>query len=266
MAAEQRLVLEQLFGRDNLYNLPSQSSYRPSRSQPLNLFDNRICKSFLVGTCPHDLFSGTKEDMGRCKRIHLEKYKIQYESEKRNYEKRLEASGGKLSEDDKRIQRMVEEFEYDYMQDLEYHINEVAHKIVVAEDNLRHTPEEQQKIDKITKDLDNMDIRIGLVTQEVDLLTKKGQLVKALIESNKLNELLEQRNKFSKSVREITDKIGQANQQKLEVCSVCGAYLSRLDSDRRLADHFTGKIHLGYVTMRSELSVLRKKRAAITKK
>jgi len=30
--------------------------------------------------------------------------------------------------------------------------------------------------------------------------------------------------------------------QKLRVCDVCGAYLSVLDSDRRLADHFGGKV------------------------
>ena len=31
-------------------------------------------------------------------------------------------------------------------------------------------------------------------------------------------------------------------QSKLQVCDVCGAYLSRLDNDRRLADHFAGKV------------------------
>ncbi len=34
------------------------------------------------------------------------------------------------------------------------------------------------------------------------------------------------------------------------MCDVCGAYLSRLDNDRRLADHFYGKMHLGYAQMR----------------
>jgi hypothetical protein len=30
----------------------------------------------------------------------------------------------------------------------------------------------------------------------------------------------------------------------LRVCDVCGAYLSVLDSDRRLADHFGGKVRI----------------------
>ena len=39
---------------------------------------------------------------------------------------------------------------------------------------------------------------------------------------------------------------------------MCGAYLSRLDNDRRLADHFYGKMHLGYAQMRRTLETLQK--------
>jgi RNA-binding protein Luc7-like 2 len=38
-------------------------------------------------------------------------------------------------------------------------------------------------------------------------------------------------------------------QQKLRVCEVCSAYLGIHDNDRRLADHFGGKLHLGFITM-----------------
>eukprot|EP00959_Pyramimonas_sp_CCMP1952_P175948 3676887-Pyramimonas_sp.AAC.1 len=40
--------------------------------------------------------------------------------------------------------------------------------------------------------------------------------------------------------------------QKLRVCDVCGAFLSIYDSDRRLADHFGGKMHLGYMLIREK--------------
>lgn len=39
---------------------------------------------------------------------------------------------------------------------------------------------------------------------------------------------------------------------------MCGAYLSRLDNDRRLADHFYGKMHLGYAQMRKTWEGLQK--------
>lgn len=41
--------------------------------------------------------------------------------------------------------------------------------------------------------------------------------------------------------------------QKLRVCDVCGAFLSIFDSDRRLADHFGGKLHLGYLQIRRKI-------------
>ena len=53
-----------------------------------------------------------------------------------------------------------------------------------------------------------------------------------------------------RELKELSDTSGPSGHQKLQVCDVCGAYLSRLDNDRRLADHFYGKMHLGYAQMR----------------
>lgn len=46
-------------------------------------------------------------------------------------------------------------------------------------------------------------------------------------------------------------------QQKLRVCEVCSAYLGIHDNDRRLADHFGGKLHLGFITIREKLAELK---------
>ena len=40
-------------------------------------------------------------------------------------------------------------------------------------------------------------------------------------------------------------------QQKLRVCEVCSAYLGIHDNDRRLADHFGGKLHLGFIKVKT---------------
>merc|ERR1712126_284388 len=47
-------------------------------------------------------------------------------------------------------------------------------------------------------------------------------------------------------------------QQKLRVCEVCSAYLGIHDNDRRLADHFGGKLHLGFIKIRDKLAYLEK--------
>lgn len=45
-------------------------------------------------------------------------------------------------------------------------------------------------------------------------------------------------------------------QQKLRVCEVCSAYLGIHDNDIRLADHFGGKLHLGFMVIRDKLTEL----------
>ena len=45
-------------------------------------------------------------------------------------------------------------------------------------------------------------------------------------------------------------------QQKLRVCEICSAYLGIHDNDRRLADHFGGKLHLGFIKIREKLDAL----------
>ncbi|KAL7672979.1 hypothetical protein ACOME3_007854 [Neoechinorhynchus agilis] len=48
-------------------------------------------------------------------------------------------------------------------------------------------------------------------------------------------------------------------QYKLRVCEVCSAYLGIHDNDRRLADHFGGKLHLGFIRIRERYADLKKK-------
>lgn len=78
MAAEQRKLLEQLMGGG-----------AASRGAQLSLTDPKVCRSYLVGTCPHDLFTNTKQDLGACPKVHSEALKAEYEAlpeqEKKRY-------------------------------------------------------------------------------------------------------------------------------------------------------------------------------------
>ncbi|EOA20945.1 hypothetical protein CARUB_v10001281mg [Capsella rubella] len=53
--------------------------------------------------------------------------------------------------------------------------------------------------------------------------------------------------------------------QKLRLCDICGAFLSVYDSDRRLADHFGGKLHLGYMLIRDKLAELQEEKNKVHK-
>ena len=53
-----------------------------------------------------------------------------------------------------------------------------------------------------------------------------------------------------------------ARDQQLIVCDVCGALLSANESEQRLRDHFSGKMHLGFQQIRDKKKDLANQRAS----
>eukprot|EP00250_Pteridium_aquilinum_P008258 c17809_g1_i1 orf=175-1488(+) len=102
-------------------------------------------------------------------------------------------------------------------------------------------------------------------TQE--MIKEKLKRAEELGEEGRVDEaqrFMEEADALKKLVRAdpVTDPAKQAaldvriTDQKLRVCDICGAFLSVYDSDRRLADHFGGKLHLGYIQIREKLEDL----------
>lgn len=96
-------------------------------------------------------------------------------------------------------------------------------------------------------DLNNT-INSGLL--EVSVLGETGSVAMAMNEMHKIRTAKHQKENAERDLQSLQDTSGPSGHQKLQVCDVCGAYLSRLDNDRRLADHFFGKMHMGYSHMR----------------
>lgn len=205
-----------------------------SRLTHIDIHSNRVCKSFLVSFCPYDLFLSTKQDYGPCPLIHSEKLRLDYENSDDN-------------------------FDLAHLKYLEVFINELDNSLDLANKRLQHTPEEKQTISKITNDLHNLDIKINLMIQEINLLLANNCTSMCINQVNSLSKLCINRTNLASQARSLIENIGQTSQQKLQVCTGCGAYLSRLDSDRRLADHLVGKVHLAFVAIRREYDELRRK-------
>ena len=92
-----------------------------SRHAQLSITDPKVCRSYLVGTCPHDLFTNTKQDLGPCPKVHNEPLKSEYEAA---------ADKSKYG------------FEYDYMRDMQKYIDECNRRIDSAQRRLEKTPDE----------------------------------------------------------------------------------------------------------------------------
>lgn len=78
---------------------------------------------FLVGTCPHDLFVGTKQDLGECPNLHLQKHKMEYEYRT------------------KKLGEKFPDIEYDYYTQLSQYVSDLDRNIHNAQLRLQHTQE-----------------------------------------------------------------------------------------------------------------------------
>ncbi|KAK3349830.1 hypothetical protein B0T25DRAFT_582683 [Lasiosphaeria hispida] len=221
MAAEQRKLLEQLMGGGI-----------SSRSAQLSLTDPKVCRSYLVGTCPHDLFTNTKQDLGPCSRVHSEALKAEYEA---------------LPDADKKKYG----FDHDYMRDLQKYIDECNRRIDAAQRRLEKTPDEIRQTNVLLKSISDLGATVATGLLEVEILGEMGEVGRAYDELYRVVRSAQAtKAERERELKALSDTSGPSGHQKLQVCDVCGAYLSRLDNDRRLADHFFGKMHLGYAQMR----------------
>ncbi|KAH7347145.1 LUC7 protein, partial [Plectosphaerella cucumerina] len=228
MAAEQRKLLEQLMGGS-----------ASTRQASLSITDPKVCRSFIAGTCPHDLFTNTKQDLGACSRVHSEALKTEYENMNEKEKQRLN-------------------FEYDYMRDLQKYIDDCNRRIDAAQRRLEKTPDEIRQTNILLKGIADLASSINSGLLEVEILGEMGEVSRAIDEYYRVRQAQQNKLERERELKELSDTSGPSGHQKLQVCDVCGAYLSRLDNDRRLADHFYGKMHLGYAQMRKTLDAFPK--------
>lgn len=224
MAAEQRKLLEQLMGEQMMAG-PG------TRAPQVAITDPRVCRSFLVGECPHNLFTNTKHDIGPCHKIHNEALRSEYQEASDDQKKRWG-------------------FEFDYLRDMQKHVDECNRKIESCQRRLEKTPDEIRQTNALLRQIDDLNKTIENGLLEVRIMGEEGMVNMAVTEFYKVQQAKLLKEEKERELKALSDTSGPSGHQKLQVCDVCGAYLSRLDNDRRLADHFFGKMHLGFASMR----------------
>ncbi|PRQ41508.1 hypothetical protein RchiOBHm_Chr3g0447621 [Rosa chinensis] len=292
-------------------------------------YDRDVCRLYLVGLCPHELFQLTKMDMGPCPKVHSLQLREEYKEARKqgtdNYDRDLEDVIERLIvECDRKISRALKRLEDD----------DAKAAIAISVSEVTQTPEILELSKQIKEKLEEADrfdlegktdlkIRALEILEELrgkradkqsmllldafnkdraalpqplpnppplaplpvvvpdartqEMINEKlkkaedlgeqgmvDEAQKALEEAEALKKLPARQepvldsSKYTAADVRITD-------QKLRVCDICGAFLSVYDSDRRLADHFGGKLHLGYMQIREKLAELQAERNKIRK-
>ncbi|XP_009794862.1 U1 snRNP-associated protein usp106 isoform X1 [Nicotiana tabacum] len=287
-------------------------------------YDREVCRLFLAGLCPHELFQLTKMDMGPCPKLHSLQLRKDYEEAKAkgqdNYDRDLEDVIDRLIiECDRKITRALKRLdEEDAKAAIAISVSEVtqAPEIVELSKQIKEKLKEANRFDFEGK----ADMKIRALEEVEELRAKRAdkQSVLLLEAFNKdraslpqplqnapqlaplpaatpdprIQEMINEKLKKAEDLGEqgMVDEAQKAleeaealkklparqdpvqdslkytaadvriTDQKLRVCDICGAFLSVYDSDRRLADHFGGKLHLGYIQIREKLAELQEER------
>ncbi|KAK1266509.1 hypothetical protein QJS04_geneDACA015538 [Acorus gramineus] len=284
-------------------------------------YDRDVCRMFLVGLCPHELFQLTKMDLGPCPKVHSLQLRKEYEEAKakgmHNFDRELQDVIERLIvECERKIQRALKRLEED---DAKAAIAISVSKVTQSPEVLELSKQIKEKLKEVdVLDLEGKSdskIRAMEILEELRAKRADKQSILLLDAFNKdraslpqplqnppqlaplpvlappdprtqemINEKLKKAEELGeqglideaqKAVEEAEAlrKLGSRQEpvldsskytaadvritdQKLRVCDICGAFLSVYDSDRRLADHFGGKLHLGYMQIREKLAEL----------
>lgn len=92
------------------------------------------------------------------------------------------------------------------------------------------------------REIAEIELAIQGGTEKIETLGEQGKVDESMREMAAIEALKSEKAEKERELQQLTDTSGASGHQKLRVCDVCGAYLSVLDSDRRLADHFGGKV------------------------
>lgn len=98
---------------------------------------------------------------------------------------------------------------------------------------------------------------IGKKLAKAESLGEAGQVEESMQLMGEIDELRAKKVQAEQEYR-ASMPASSYQQQKLRVCEVCSAYLGIHDNDIRLADHFGGKLHLGFMAIRDKLTELEK--------
>uniref|UniRef100_A0A0E0P3S4 LUC7 related protein n=1 Tax=Oryza rufipogon TaxID=4529 RepID=A0A0E0P3S4_ORYRU len=280
-------------------------------------YDRDVCRLFLAGLCPHDLFQLTKMDLGPCPKVHSLQLRKDYEEVKakgtENYDRELEEMIDRLIvECERKIQRALKRLaDEDAKAAIAISVSEVTQtdEVLQLSKEIKEKMKEVDTYGKTDDKIKTMEVVEELRSKRADMqatllldafnkdraslpqptptpqmasvpapappdartqeminekikkaeeLGEQGMVdeaQKVMEEAEALKKLAARREPTSDPTKYTAADV-RITDQKLRLCDICGAFLSVYDNDRRLADHFGGKLHLGYMLIREKLKEL----------
>jgi len=226
MVDSTRALLDELMGKDR-NAMPAQRSNRD-----IHFSDPEICKFYICGFCPNDLFTNTKSDLGPCTKLHDDHCKQMFqESPKRNtypYER----------DHVRFLERLID--------DLDRRIKKGHDRLDVQDDKaeIPLTVENAEKVRAISE-------KIQTLLAQIEDLGEEGKVD----ESQQLMKVVDRLKTEKEQIIQGNDNRPlSANEKRMKVCEICGAFLVVGDTEKRMLSHLDGKQHQGFALIRKTVA------------
>ena len=227
-----RKALDNMMGKDR--NLPIREQILKKK----HFDDQDVCKFFLIGFCPHELFTYVKSsNIGECHYRHDQQFKISFESDpNREY-----------------YQIKYEESLISFLESI---TSELDMKIKRCLERIELPPPEQVLNKDAQIEIENLNKEITEKIKEAEHLGEMG----LIDQSEKLMKEIEQIKIQRNLLTNTKEHAAIYKDRQMKVCEICGALQSAIDNEKRIQTHKEGKIHSAYLKIRQCLDLLRKKR------
>ena len=227
-----RKTLDNLMGKDR--NLPLREQILKKK----HFDDPDVCKFFLIGFCPHELFTYVKSsNIGECHYRHDQQFKINFEL-------------------DPNKEKYQIKYEEDLISFLESITSELDIKIKRCLERIEMPPPEQVLNKDAQIELENLDKEITEKISEAEHLGEMGLIEQSEKLMKEIEQIKIQRNLLTNT----KEHVAIYKDRQMKVCEICGALQSAIDNEKRIQTHKEGKIHSAYLKIRQYLDLLRKKR------
>ncbi|XP_062886766.1 luc7-like protein 3 [Mobula hypostoma] len=228
-------LLDELMGRDR--NLAPDE-----KRQNVRWDDDSVCKYFLCGFCPAELFTNTRSDLGPCEKIHDDNLRKYYEKSSRfmkvGYEKDfLRYLQNLMADVERRIRR--------------------GHARLALSQNTTTGATTGGPVSKNEEKGQVLTEKIEELLEQIEELGSEGKVE----EAQGMMKLVEQLKDEREQLRSASSTIESfaAQEKQMEVCEVCGAFLIVGDAQSRVDDHLMGKQHMGYAKIKATVEELKEK-------
>ncbi|GCB70346.1 hypothetical protein scyTo_0010765 [Scyliorhinus torazame] len=228
-------LLDELMGRDR--NLAPDE-----KRQNVRWDDESVCKYFLCGFCPAELFTNTRSDLGPCEKIHDDNLRKYYEKSSRFMKVGYE----------KDFLRYLQNL----MADVERRIRRGHARLALSQNTTTGTTtggpvsKNEEKGQVLTEKIEEL-------LEQIEELGSEGKVE----EAQGMMKLVEQLKDEREQLRSASSTIESfaAQEKQMEVCEVCGAFLIVGDAQSRVDDHLMGKQHMGYAKIKATVEELKEK-------